>query len=238
MDAKTFTAALARENEERLAALAPPEQHLAEGGTLTVRSMLKMALKNEIEATEIAALWVPSTPELDAKLGFARQVADESKHYRLIEERLRELGEDLSGFNPLGTGQLASTAPLKAGLPPERGGAGHSPLYAFLASLQGTVERAAAAQFTREAVALIKNGQFIEFCLAAGDRKTAALYTEIIQPDEKFHHQLGRKILEKYAVTPELQSQARAASARTLDLAEELQQLALAKMGIHHAPGC
>ena len=34
---------------------------------------LKVALKNELEASELAALWMPTTPELDIKLGLARQ---------------------------------------------------------------------------------------------------------------------------------------------------------------------
>src|SRR6185295_2518011 len=61
---------------------------------------LKMALKNELEASEIAAVWIPTTPELDVKLALARQVGDEAKHYRLIEQHLHEMGIDLASFNP------------------------------------------------------------------------------------------------------------------------------------------
>src|SRR5207249_3544356 len=46
---------------------------------------LKMALKNELEASEIAAVWIPTTPEIEVKLALARQVGDEAKHYKLIE---------------------------------------------------------------------------------------------------------------------------------------------------------
>src|SRR6266446_9498182 len=53
---------------------------------------LKMALKNELEASEIAASWIPSTPEIEVKLALARQVGDEAKHYRLIEEHLAKIG--------------------------------------------------------------------------------------------------------------------------------------------------
>ena len=35
--------------------------------------LLRAGLRNEIEATEIAARWVPSTPELEVKLAFAQQ---------------------------------------------------------------------------------------------------------------------------------------------------------------------
>src|SRR5437870_13768106 len=61
---------------------------------------LKMALKNELEASEIAAVWIPTTPEVEVKLALARQAGDEAKHYRLIEEHLGKMGVDLSGFNP------------------------------------------------------------------------------------------------------------------------------------------
>lgn len=180
--------------------------------------MLRMALKNEIEAAEIAALWMSTTPEIDAKMGFGRQVGDESRHYRLIEKRLIELGDALDGFNPL-----------------EKG---YSPLFTFLAGLKTTVERVAAGQFTREAIAIIKNGQFIELCRSQGDAETAKLYEEIIQPDETYHQQLGRSMLERYAEAEEAQSAARAAAERTLALAEELQEVVRRKSGIHHAPGC
>src|SRR6266446_3372989 len=61
---------------------------------------LKMALKNELEASEIAAVWMPTTPEVEVKLALARQVGDEAKHYKLIEEHLKKMGVDLAGFNP------------------------------------------------------------------------------------------------------------------------------------------
>ena len=63
-----------------------------------------MALKNEIEATEIAARWLVTTDDAEVKMAFARQAGDEAKHYRMIAERLRELGVDIDGFNPLAKG--------------------------------------------------------------------------------------------------------------------------------------
>lgn len=216
MDAKAFVAELKAKNEKTLSHLRCTLT-IRQDEKMNVKNFLKIALKNELEATELAALWLPSTPELDVKMGFARQAGDEAKHYRLIEDRLRELGENLASFHPLSSGA--------------------SPLFQYLTTLQGTVERVAGGQFTREAIALIKNEQFIDLCRASGDDKTAYLYGQIIQPDETFHHELGRKLLERYAVTDELQEAARRASAKTLELAEELQEMALAK-GIHHAPGC
>ena len=180
--------------------------------------MLKVALRNEVEATEIAARWLTTTDDVHVKMAFARQAGDEARHYRLIAERLRELGFEAGAFDPLAKG--------------------YGPLFQYLDALGTTVERVAAGQFTREAIAVVKNRQFIEFCERAGDTATATLYREVIEPDERFHHELGRSLLLRFATTPEAQQAARQAAARTLALAEELQAAALKTAGIHHAPGC
>ncbi|HLE42781.1 MAG TPA: ferritin-like domain-containing protein, partial [Methylomirabilota bacterium] len=218
MDSEAFVRELDARNQELLRGLVPEAALKPEvEGDLTVANLLKVALKNEIEASESAARWMVTTPELDVKLALARQVGDEAKHYRLVAERLGDLGFDARGFDPLAKG--------------------YGPLFQYLDTLKTTVERVAAGQFTREAIAIVKNRQFIEFCEAARDEVTARLYREIIEPDERHHHDLGRRLLLRYATTPEAQEAARRASERTLELAEELQTLALRSAGIHHAPG-
>jgi 1,2-phenylacetyl-CoA epoxidase catalytic subunit len=219
MTAEEFVRDLDAQNQVVLARLEPDATLRPEvSGDLTVVNLLKVALRNEIEATEIAARWLVAAPEVDVKLALARQVGDEAKHYRLIADRLRELGFAAHTFDPLAKG--------------------FGPLFQYLDTLGTTVERVAAGQFTREAVAVVKNRQFIEFCERAGDEATARLYRDVIEPDERFHHQLGRSLLLRLATTPETQAAARRAAARTLALAEELQSAALAGAGIHHAPGC
>jgi 1,2-phenylacetyl-CoA epoxidase catalytic subunit len=186
--------------------------------SLTVERLLKVALKNEIEATEVAAMWMPSTRELDVKLALARQCGDEAKHYRLIAERLKELGEDSDTINPLE--------------------GGYSPLFKFLGSIEGTPARIAAGQFTREGIAVVRNRHFIDFCLSRNDVKTAELYSEVIQKDELHHHQTGRQLLSRYCADDSAQHEAREAARRTLELAEEIQEMARLKAGISRAPGC
>jgi uncharacterized ferritin-like protein (DUF455 family) len=215
---EAFVAALAAENAARLATLADKSAAGEAGADLTVAALLKLALRNEYEAADLAAAWMADTPELDAKLALARQCGDEAKHYRWIEERLVALGVDLAGFDP--------AAP------------GPSPLLAHLRSLRGTVARAAAGQFTREAIAVARNDVFAAFCEERGDATTAALYRDHIQPDERHHHELGRRLLLRYAVTEETQAAARAAAAQTLRIADEIQELARLKAGICRAPGC
>jgi uncharacterized ferritin-like protein (DUF455 family) len=187
-------------------------------GRSEVIRRLKIALRSELEASELAALWMASTPEIDVKLGLARQAGDEAKHYRLIEKRLGSLGADISTFDPLAEG--------------------YGPMFQLLAGLQTTVERVAAAEITRESLALKKNEQFIEFCEAAADPETAAMYRDEIQPDEEWHVDLGRRVLRKYATGLELQAKARAAVDSVLQLAVKIQNKQLKELKVSHAPGC
>jgi uncharacterized ferritin-like protein (DUF455 family) len=219
MTAEEFVRRLDEYNQKSLSRLAPDATLKPEvEGDLTVVNLLKVALKNEIEATEIAGRWLVTTDDIDVKLALARQVGDEAKHYRLIADRLRALGFAPATFNPLAKG--------------------YGPLFQYLDTLATTVERVAAGQFTREAIAIVKNRQFIEFCEHAGDHETATLYRDVIEPDERHHHELGRTLLVRLATTPEAQVAAAHAAKRTLELAEELQRAALASAGVHHAPGC
>ena len=215
----TFVQELENYVTEKLSSLALIKEPMS---TVVDRSevvrRLKMALKNELEASEIAAIWIPTTLEVDVKLALARQVGDEAKHYRLIEEHLEKTGVDLTGFDPA------------AG--------GYGPMFQLLSGFNTTVERIGAAQFTRESLALKKNEQFIEFCEAAGDNVTARHYREQIQPDEQWHVHLGRTVLEKYATTADLQQKARKAVESVLDLAVKIQKKQLKEMKVSHAPGC
>jgi rubrerythrin len=214
-----FVARLDAENQAALRGLEPDATLKPEvEGALNVPNLLKVALKNEIEATEIAARWLVATDDVRVKMAFARQAGDEAKHFRMIADRLKQLGFDPDAIDPL------------AG--------GFGPLFKYLDSLTTTVERVAAGQFTREAIAVVKNRQFIEFCDRVGDKDTAALYRDVIEPDERYHHELGRSLLLRLATTDDAQASATRAARRTLELAEELQKKALAMAGIHHAPGC
>ena len=218
MDAEEFTNRLGDENRiliERLGQLSAAGEA---PDTLTVDRLLKIALKNELEAAEIAAIWMASTSDLEVKMALARQVGDEARHYRLILSRLEQLGADTASFDPREPG--------------------YTPLFEFLRSLNSTVERVAAGQFTREAVALERNRCFVEFCQARGDEQTAALYRDQIQPDEQHHHEMGRQLLARLAVSEHQQLAARNAARKTLELAEEIQEMARLKSGVSRAPGC
>ncbi|HEV2854682.1 MAG TPA: ferritin-like domain-containing protein [Thermoanaerobaculia bacterium] len=217
MNSKEFVAQLVAEMDRLFARLGETETLESESdGEVDVVTLLRLALKSELEASELAGFWMPTTPEVDAKMALALQCGDEMKHYGMISQRLAELGQDLTDFDPLAEG--------------------HSPLYQYLRGLRTTVERIAAGPFASEAIAQVRNAQFVKFCRSVGDEGTARLYDLTIQPEEAHHHHLGREILEKYATTPELQELAASAVRNTLAIADELRNLAAKTAGIHNIP--
>ncbi len=217
MDSKAFVKSLVDEMQRLFDGLGEHGALEAEsGGQVEIRTLLKLAMTSELEASEIAAHWLPSTKEIEAKTLFAEQCSDEMRHYNLIQARVGALGEDMSVFDPLADG--------------------YSPLYHYLQSLQSTVERVAAGPFACEAVAEVRNNQFIAFCHSIGDTKTARLYEEVIQPEEVHHHRRGREFLEKHATTPELQELAATAMRSSLAIADELQNLAEMTTGLQNIP--
>jgi 1,2-phenylacetyl-CoA epoxidase catalytic subunit len=217
MTSHEFVQSLVDEMQQLFARLGERDTLEAEsGGQVDVVTLLQLALKSELEASELAGFWMPTTPEIDAKMTLARQCGDEMKHYQLIVGRLGELGVDTETLNPMADG--------------------YSPLYHYLRGLRTTVERIAAGPFAREAIAEIRNAQFITFCRTVGDDTTAAMYERIIQPEEVLHHRLGRQVLERLCVTPELQQLAADATRNTLAIADELELLAGRSTGGHAIP--
>ena len=217
MDSQEFVASLVTEMDELFAKLGVHDTLEAEAeGQMEVITLLQLALKSELEASELAAFWMPTTPEIDVKRLFAEQCGDEMKHYEMIQERLVALGVDMTSFNALEDG--------------------YSPLYHYLRGLRTTVERVAAGPFVCEAVAKVRNQQFMDFCRSAGDEKTARMYQKVIQPEEVHHHEMARKALERHCTTPELQELATAAARSSLAVADELRTLKEKSTGLHAIP--
>ena len=217
MDGNEFVNKLKAENEAILAKIdAPPiSSGIPKAGLLA--TLVKMALKNEIEAAEIAAEWVSTTPELHAKLALARHAGDEARHYQLIEEKARAMGISLDGFRPLDPPSLVLT---------------------YLRTLATTPERIAAALVAREAMGGRRNVQFLAFLDRIGQRELAALYRDIINPDEDRHHLSGCKVLAQLAVAPETQQAARRAALGLLETGDRVRSNALQSTGAPVIPGC
>ena len=206
-----FVDDLERFKTERLAPIvAVQTDHAADTAKL-----LQVALANEINVSELAALWMPSTQEVDVKIAFARQAGDEAGHFIVVDERLRALGFDTTGF-------AATTTPM----------------FDYLRGLTSTVERVAASLFTLESIAYGVNENFMALCAARGDEETVRIYREYIQPDERAHQLLGRSLLAKYAVTPEAQRIAKETVAKLLEIAGTARAAAATKLGTSCFPGC
>jgi len=215
---ETFVRELKAENETFLSKLdQEPAIAPASITPATIAILLKAALKNEIEAAEIAASWVATTPELEAKLALARHAGDEALHYQLLEELVRARGVDLAGYNPLD--------------PP-------SPVLEFLRTLDSTEERIAAALVAREAMGGRRNAQFLKFLERAGLGEIARLYRDVINPDEERHHQSGCAVLARLAVNAEGQDRARRAARRLLEIGDRARDAFMQNTGCALMPGC
>jgi uncharacterized ferritin-like protein (DUF455 family) len=178
--------------------------------------LLQIALANEINVSELAALWMPSTPEVDVKIALARQAGDEARHFQLVGDRLKEMGFDPAVF-----------------VPPAQ-----NPLFDYLKSLETSVERIAAGLYTLESIAYEVNENFMRLCSGRGDEQTLRLYRDFIQPDEEAHQRLGGALLRAHATTPALQSKARAAVLKTIEISETLRAKAAERIGTPCFPGC
>lgn len=216
MDGREFVTALVVEMKELFAGLGEQGALEAESqGRVEIPTLLRLAQRSELEAAELAAAWLPTTPDLEVKMLFAAQCADEMKHYRLIGDRLAELGEAGIAFDSA---------------------EGYGPLYSYLLGLESAVERVAAGPFAREAIAEVRNDQFIDFCERSGDDATARLYRDVIQPEEIHHHRRGRELLERLCDDEEAQRLAATAVRSTLAIADELSNLARKSTGAHPIP--
>jgi uncharacterized ferritin-like protein (DUF455 family) len=212
----TFVEQLESWKAERLAPIVGAGRvSLSEEASGDAAQLLQVALANEINVSELAATWMPSTRELDVKLAFARQAGDEAGHFQLVADRLTALGFDVASFAPT-----------------------DNPMFEYLRGLTTTVERIAAGLFTLESIAYGVNENFMAFCDRRGDAETVRIYREYIQPDERAHQELGQRLLARYASTPELEQLARDTVGRLLEIAGATRARAAARLGTACFPGC
>jgi len=184
-------------------------------GDTDPKVLLQVALANEINVSELAAAWMPTTPEIDVKIALAKQAGDEAGHFELVAGRLATLGYDLAAFAP----------------PPDNS------QFQYLRGLATTVERLAAL-WTLESLAVGVNENFMAYCEARGDRETVQIYRDFIQPDEHAHEVACGLLLAKYATTPAETAAAATVVATVLELAETNRARAAVRVGTSCLPGC
>jgi hypothetical protein len=113
-----------------------------------------------------------------------------------------------------------------------------SPVLIYLRTLKTTPERIAGALVAREAMAGRRNAQFLAFLDRIGQRDLAALYRDVINPDEDRHHISGCAVLAELAGTHETQQAARRAALGLLETGDRVRSNALQSTGAPVIPGC
>jgi hypothetical protein len=156
-----------------------------------LRARMLQGVYNELRAAELVAAWIPWVREREIRNLLPRQLDDEQRHYRLLRARLRVLGEDPDGFEPL----------------PE-----WRDLFDWLLAARSrpTVEKLAMFQFAGETQSSEGFETLIELASDI-DPETAELYRTRILPDERAHAAIGRRALLLLADTPEARGHAREA---------------------------
>jgi hypothetical protein len=168
--------------------------------TLDVVDFLRLALKDTIEAAEVAALWFVDCEDLGMKIGFAEQCGSAARHHRLIAARILALGS--TAFDPR-TG-------------------GYSRFFGFLRSLQTPEERAAAGLVTLRTFNIGRLQVFADLSEERGDAETAAIFRDQIAEDERRVFDIGWRALIANASTEESQARGRRAAFRIVELAAEM----------------
>jgi uncharacterized ferritin-like protein (DUF455 family) len=164
----------------------PPARRLHQ-----IRYRMRQGVYNELRSVELLAAWIPYTGEREIRDLLVGQLDDEHRHWRLLRQRLRDLGEDPDAYRPL----------------PE-----WEALFDWLVQSRSrpTLERLAMFQFSGETQSC---EGFETLITLAGDvdPETAALYARELLPDEHRHAAIGRRALQLLADTPAGQTAARAA---------------------------
>lgn len=127
------------------------------------------------------------------KILVGRQIGDEAKHARLIQQRIEALGGSVANYDPPPS-QLRFAELLDAFEYPE--------------------EYFAAEQLTIETQSVRRN----ELALSRFDAETAEMFERHVNDDERFHVQVGRIGLRRYATTSPAQDRARRAVERVREI--------------------
>jgi hypothetical protein len=154
------------------------------------RARLRLGIYNKTQVTHALAQWVPLVDDALADL-LLQQAQQEHGHAALFRDRLRALGAAEAPFTP-----PAAWWWLWQGLMHPRD---EVDVLEYSAALHSLVEAWAA---------LYSSQAFLEV-LEPVDPDTAAIYRDVVLPDERFHHQVGNTILATLATTPERQARAR-----------------------------
>lgn len=194
---KAFYDGLVAELDARRAAIAPAKQSFGPPRPLSRTELiewLKFQAWYELEATGFIGSWLDdAVDQPEALQGLARQVSDEARHYRLFLRHLESLGGTLDDWVP----------------EPEWVAWVHD----FYRSGKDTIERVAAHNIAGELGAM----QAFESLMPRVPEATKRLLRKVM-PDERFHAQLGRAVVMRYATSADAQARVRGRVLKTFEL--------------------
>jgi hypothetical protein len=188
LDPRVFYASLVAELEAKRASAGEAEASFGAGRPLSepeVVEWLRFQAWYEREAAGFIGAWLADVTEDDAFHGLCRQVHDESRHHKLFLACLQRRGLDMGDWEPEPEWVAWVQEFYPAGV--------------------DTLERVAAHNIAGETGAM-QGFEDLAPRLPADVRATIAKVT----PDERFHVQLGRSIIVRYATTADDQDRVRA----------------------------
>ncbi|MGX4607792.1 hypothetical protein [Priestia sp. JNUCC 25] len=196
-DSKTFVEKLMEEvTNDQIEKAEKITLELEEGEELpefVIKHWLNFAVYYEKAATYFIGDWLKSTKEVDALVNFAHQIEDEANHYVWLRKHLADYVPNPDSFVPPKEWQYL--------------------MEEYYPGLEHLVERLAAHNIASESSVL----GFMEFAqnrFPESIKKTV----EKVAKDELFHVSFGKKLLEKYCTTPELQERAYKATREAMEI--------------------
>ncbi|EOW9529293.1 ferritin-like domain-containing protein [Bacillus cytotoxicus] len=203
-DSKTFVERIMnevmedqREKEEKITMEINDGEELPE---FVIKHWLNFAVYYEKAATYFIGDWLKTTKEADALVSFAHQIEDEANHYVWLRKHLADYVPNPDSFEPPKEWRYL--------------------MEEYYPGLDHLVERLAAHNIASESAAL----GFMEFALERFPepiRKTV----EKVSKDELFHVSFGKKLLEKYCTTPELQERAYKAMHEAMEIMRDARKV-------------
>ena len=92
MNGKEFVASLVEEMERLFAQLGEIDTLESESdGEVDVVTLLRLALKSELEASELAGFWMPTTPEVDGKMVHSKHKSGWFPNYDELAPKVKAL---------------------------------------------------------------------------------------------------------------------------------------------------
>ncbi len=187
LEPTAFYDGLLAELAARRAEVAPEAQSFGQDRMMAGQELLEWVAFQawyEREAASFIGAWLRDIPEEDAFYGLTKQIADEGTHFHLFHRHLLELGGSLEGWTP----EPEWVAWIQV----------------FYPAGDDTLERVAAHNITGELGAV----QAFETLYPRLPPATQAVLDKVM-PDERFHVQLGKMVVQRYATTADAQRRVR-----------------------------